>query len=379
MAALASRAVTGDRSLVVVGAGVFGASLARHCALAGWDVVLVERIAPGHVRAGSGDESRIIRCCHGPDVWHTRSARRAWTLWHEIDPRLVVPCGAAWLARRDNGWEAAGEPVLRAEGIPFERVDARDLFPSIADDDLRFTLFEPEAGILRARQAVAVLAEQAVEAGAELVLAEARPDGAAVVLDDGRRLEADRVVWACGAWLGPLFPTLVALRITHQDVFYFGATAAWRTPGVPAWIDYDVSAYGLGDLDGRGVKTAPDVEGPECDPDALERVAVPEHERLAREYLAYRFPALAGAPLVVHRACQYEITADTQFVIAPHPDHDGRVWLMGGGSGHGFKHGPALAERMERWLTGSEAPEPRFALGERARDISLRTAGLPAP
>jgi glycine/D-amino acid oxidase-like deaminating enzyme len=368
-----------DRSLIVVGAGVFGASLARHCAHAGWHVVLVERVAPGHVRAGSGDESRIIRCSHGADVWHTCSARRAWALWHEIDPSLVVPCGAAWLARRDDGWEAASETVLRAEGIPCERVDARSLFPSVAVDDVRFTLFEPEAGILRARDAVKTLAAQAVAAGAELVLAEARPDGAAVVLDDGRRLEADRVVWACGAWLPALFPALLALRVTHQDVFYFGASAAWRTPDVPAWVDYDGAAYGLGDLDGRGVKVSPDVDGPEVEAETFERVAVPEHERLARAYVASRFPALATAPLVGHRACQYEITGDMHFLVAPHPDHDGRVWLMGGGSGHGFKHGPALAERAERWLAGDEPPDPRLALGDRVPEASLRTAGVRSP
>src|SRR4051794_37970655 len=206
MAALASRAVSSRPSLVVVGAGVFGASLARHCALAGWDVVLVERVAPGHVRAGSGDESRIIRSCHGPDAWHTRSARRAWALWHEIDPALVVDSGVAWLARRDDGWEAAGEAVLRADGIPCERVDASELFPSIAVDDVRFTLFEPEAGILRARDAVKTLVAQAVAAGAQLVLAEARPDGAGVVLDDGRRPGADPVVGACGAGGGAPLP-----------------------------------------------------------------------------------------------------------------------------------------------------------------------------
>jgi sarcosine oxidase len=368
--------VSNSPSLVVVGAGVFGASLARHCALAGWDVVLVERAAPGHVRAGSGDESRIIRCCHGDEAWHTRSARRAWALWHEIDPSLVVPCGVAWLARRDDGWEAAGEVVLRAEGIPCERVDAAALFPSIALDDVRFTLFEPEAGILRARDAVKTLAAQAVAAGAELALAEARPDGAAVLLDDGRRLEADRVVWACGAWLPALFPGVLDLRITHQDVFYFGAPGAWRTPGVPGWVDYDGAAYGLGDLDGRGVKISPDVDGPPCDPETFERVAVPEHERLARAYVAHRFPALADAPLVGHRACQYEITQDMHFVMAPHPEHDGRVWLLGGGSGHGFKHGPALAERFEPWLRDAAEPELGFGLGARTGDMSLRTAGV---
>jgi glycine/D-amino acid oxidase-like deaminating enzyme len=372
--------VAGDRSLVVVGAGVFGASLARHCALAGWHVTLVERVAPGHVRSGSGDESRLIRCCHGADAWHTASARRAWELWHEIDPALVVGAGVAWFARRDDGWEAASEATLRAAGIPCERVDAAALFPSFDDrgGEVRFTLLEPEAGILRARDAVKTLVAQAGAAGARLALGEAHPAGAAVVLDDGERLEADRVVWACGAWLPRLFPGLLELRITHQDVFYFGASADWRTPGVPGWVDYDGAAYGLGDLDGRGVKVAPDREGPECDPETLERLPLAAHERLARTYVAHRFPGLRGAPLVGHRACQYELTADTQFVIAPHPEHDGRVWLMGGGSGHGFKHGPALAERMEGWLTGDQAPEPRFALGPRTSTSGLRTAGVRA-
>jgi glycine/D-amino acid oxidase-like deaminating enzyme len=186
-------------------------------------------------------------------------------------------------------------------------------------------------------------------------------------------------VWACGAWLPALFPGVLALRITHQDVFYFGAPVAWRTPGVPGWVDYDGAAYGLGDLDGRGVKVSPDVDGPDCDPETLERVPVPEHERLARAYVARRFPALADAPLVGHRACQYEITPDMRFVMAPHPEHGERVWLLGGGSGHGFKHGPALAERFEPWLSGATAPEPRFGLGARAGDVSLRTAGVRNP
>ena len=363
-----------ERSIVVVGAGVFGAALARHCARAGWAVTLVERVVPGHVRAGSGDESRIIRCGHGIDEWHTRSARRAWELWHEIDPSLVVRSGVLWLAHRDDGWEAAGEETLRALGIPCERVDPASLFPSFACDDVVWGLWEPEAGVLRARDATRVLAAQAVDAGASLVLGDARPDGVAVVLDDGRRLEADRVVWACGAWLPALFGDLVSLRITQQDVFYFGASAAWRTPPVPTWVDYDAAAYGLGDLDGRGIKVCSDVEGRLFDPDG-DRVPQPDQERRARELLAERFPALAVAPLVGTRVCQYELTADTRFLIAPHPEHEGRVWLLGGGSGHGFKHGPALAEVVERWVSGAEAADPQFGLGARTPERALRTAG----
>jgi len=363
-------------SAVIVGAGVFGASLARQLARCAWDVTLVERVVPGHVRAGSGGESRLIRCAHGDDEWHTRSARRALELWREIDPALVVEAGVVWLAQRPDGWEADSERMLRELGIPCERVDPADLFPSVAVDDLAFALLEPQAGALRARDATRTLAEQAVAAGARLELLEARPQGAAVRLGDGRLLEADRVVWACGAWLPGLFPEVgLDLRITQQDVFFFGADATWRTPGVPGWVDYDGAAYGVGDLDGRGVKVCPDVEGPPFDPEKSSRVALGEHERLARDYLARRFPALAQAPLVGTRTCQYELTQDTKFLCASHPDHEGRVWLLGGGSGHGFKHGPALAERVAGWLTGEEPAETRFALGPRAADRGLRTAG----
>ncbi|HEY6762376.1 MAG TPA: FAD-dependent oxidoreductase [Baekduia sp.] len=362
-------------SAVVVGAGVLGSSVADRLARSGWAVTHVEQLAPGHVRSGSGDESRLIRASHGADPLHARMSRRALELWLELDPRLVARAGVAWMARSADGWEADSERVLTQLGIPNERVDPRDLFPSVRVDDLAFTLFEPEAGILHARVGVRALADRAVAAGAERVVAVARPDGPRVVLDDGRVLEADVVVWACGAWMPGLFGDLLDLRITQQDVFYFAAGGRWATPDVPGWVDYDGAAYGLGDLDGRGVKVAPDVDGPPFDAQTGERRVHPEHERFARSYLAHRFPALAGAPLVGARVCQYEITPDTWFIAAPHPEHDGRVWLLGGGSGHAFKHGPALAERLERWILGAEAPEPRFGLGARGRDTSLRTVG----
>ena len=246
-------------SVIVCGAGVFGAATARQLAHEGWDVTLVEPVAAGHVRAGSGGESRLIRCSHGADTWHTRSARRALELWREIDPALLVEAGVAWFAASEDGWEAASEITLRALNIACERVDPATLFPSVRTDDLAFTLFEPEAGILRARDATRTLAVQAVAAGARVRSGAARPDGARVIVGDDV-LEADHVVWACGAWLPRLFGDLVSLRITQQDVLFFGAGAEWTTPGVPGWVDYDGAFYGLGDLDGRGVKLSPDVK-----------------------------------------------------------------------------------------------------------------------
>jgi glycine/D-amino acid oxidase-like deaminating enzyme len=364
-------------SAVVVGAGVFGASLAHRLAGSGWQVTLVEQYAPGHVRAASGGESRLIRFSHGPAAWYTRSARRALDLWLELEresgAELFVPSGVAWFFRAEDGWSADSERVLREEALPVERLspeDAARLFPSFSGEGLSSVLYEPDAGVLRAREATRTLVEQAILRGARFAAGTAAPDGDGVSVA-GERLAADRIVWACGAWLTRLFPGLVELRVTRQDVYFFGAPPEWQAPAVPAWVDFNGGVYGVGDLDGRGFKASPDREGPAFDPDGDDRVASAEKEREAREYLALRFPPLAGAPLVGTRSCPYSLTPDTNFVVAPHPEHE-HVWLLGGGSGHGFKHGPALAEYVQGLLEGSETPDTRFALGARRTGGGLR-------
>ena len=364
-------------SAVVVGAGVFGGSLARRLVSSGWEVTLVEQYPPGHVRAASGGESRLIRFSHGSNAWYTRSARHALDLWRELEQEagveLFVPSGVAWFFSSGDGWGAESERVLREEGIAVERLapeDATRLFPSFDGTGLDSVLYEPEAGVLRARDATRTIAEQAIAGGARFVAGSGEPDGEAVSVG-GERLEADQVVWACGAWLARVFPELVQLRVTRQDVYFFGAPPDWQAPSVPGWVDFDGGIYGVGDLDGRGFKASPDREGPPFDPETGERVASDEKEREARDYLALRFPALAGAPLVGTRSCPYSLTADTNFLIAPHPEHE-HVWLLGGGSGHGFKHGPALAEYVHDLLDGKKEPDAAFALGARPPGGGLR-------
>ena len=381
--------------VVIVGAGTFGASLAWTLARAGERVTLVDQFEPGDRRATSGGETRLIRCSHGADADYTAMARRARTLWRELEAEsgeeLMVECGVAWFAHREDGWEAASERALTAQGIPAERLDvaaAARLYPSFRGDDLAFALLEPEAGVLRAQRAVQALARRAAAHGARIVRARAQggsdpprqrsdnqggSDPPRVSLEDGTRLEGDAVVWACGAWLGGLFGGLVNLAVTRQELLFVDGGPAWRAPGVPAWVDYDRALYGTADLDGLGVKAAFDVDGPPLDPDAeLDDAATTEPE--VRAYLRDRFPALEHAPLAEARACRYELTPDSHFIAAPHPEQP-RVWLLGGGSGHGFKHGPAMAERMAAAIAGGAALPPRFGLGERAPARSMRTAG----
>jgi sarcosine oxidase len=355
-------------SVSIVGAGIFGASLAYRLARDGWEVTLYERHEPGHEGAASGGESRLIRYAHGDESWYARSAWRARDLWRDLEAEtgreLLVETGIAWFARREDGFEGRSEAVLRAEGIPVERLEpdaGHEFFPSFEPAGISFILWEPHAGILRAREATLATVAAAERAGVRLVGEAASPGS----------VEADLVVWACGAWLPSLFD--LPVRVTKQDITFFAADG-WATPPIPGWVDYDRAVYGLGDLDGIGVKVAPDIEGPPFDPEVGERTASPESEPRARAYLAERFPALRDAPLAHSTVCQYALTTDTNFVVARRPETENE-WILGGGSGHGFKHGPALAEYAARVVRGEEEPDARFGLGPRERGTSLRTAG----
>jgi sarcosine oxidase len=358
-------------SATVVGAGVFGASTARELARRGWDVTLVEQYAPGTVRSESGGDTRLLRTAHGRSDWYADLAWRARTAWlalqEETGTRIFEPVGVAWFSRRADGFEAASRESLHRLGIPYEWLapdDARELYPSLAVDDLHAVLFEPEAGVLHARRATQLLVEDGERSGVRL-----RP-GRVTPADDPR---SDVVIWACGAWLPALFPQDVELTIARRDVFFFGGDAAWR--GAPGFCEYDGSFYGHGEIGGLGVKVSPDFGGEGIDPDTLERIPSAERREDARAYAARRFPALAETPIVGARVCQYSLTGDTHFIVDRHPLHDS-WWLIGGGSGHGFKHGPALGTYVADCVEGKRERESFHALGPRTGDAGLRTASV---
>jgi sarcosine oxidase len=269
-------------------------------------------------------------------------------------------------ARRSEGWEADSLETLRALDIPAERlspVEAARLYPSLRTDDLAFAVLEPDAGVLRASDGVSALVRRAQAGGLRLDQRVAHPDDP---------FEADQVIWACGAWLGRLFPSLVQLRVTRQELVLFDAGPDWE--GTPGWLDFDASGYGHGLIEPHGMKVASDREGAEVEPGLRPPSATDESLTAARDYLAHRFPALASAPIRSSPSCHYSLTPDGNFLFAAHPERD-NVWLLGGGSGHGYKHGPTLAQHAADVLEGTAAPEPRFGLGERTPSRAFRTAG----
>ena len=166
------------------------------------------------------------------------------------------------------------------------------------------------------------------------------------------------MVWACGPWLPALFPDLVQASVTRQEVVFFGVGPEWAAPGVPGWIDHDHAMYGTGDVAGKGFKIASDQStAPLSTPTRVTgpRPAAVDH---CRRYLARRFPGHRRRPGHPHPHLPVHLDADSEWIVAPHPDHPS-VWLVGGGSGHGFKHGPALGEYVDPADRGRRAAPPR--------------------
>jgi glycine/D-amino acid oxidase-like deaminating enzyme len=384
--------------LLVVGAGVIGAWTAYWARAGGAgpdadrggdrQVTLLDAWGAGHLRATSSDEHRIIRSAHGDDPFYARWARQALAHWLHAeeawDVPLFVPAGVLWFASAEEGWEADSERTLAGLGVPTEHLAADEIarrWPGIDPAGVAFGLFEPEAGFLWARRGVQATVAAFQRAGGTYALAAVRPGRSAggrlldVVDQAGRRWSAEMFVFAAGPWLPGLFPDICGplVAVTRQPVFYVGTPAGDGRFGaavMPGWSDDAGGCYGIPAAGDRGFKVGIDRVGPRFDPSNGERLPDPDDLRLARAFLARRFPDLAGQPVLETRVCQYESTPDRHFVVDRHPAWE-NAWIVGGGSGHGFKHGPRIGEHLLGRLDGlpegaQDGPaEARFRIGPR--------------
>ena len=367
----------------VIGAGVFGSWTAWHLAHSGKKVALLDAYGPSNSRASSGGESRIIRMGYGAEEIYTRWAMRSLRLWQDLFGRTGRPLfhrtGMLWLAGAKDRQAQKTLETLTKLCVRYERLDRAELekrFPQFSLEGVSWGLLEPDSGALLARRAVQAVVEDAARSGVRYISGDvAAPKGkgrlGAVTTKSGDSVSAGAFVFACGPWLGKVFPEVLARRIfpTRQEVFFFGVPPGdtrFAPPAMPAWICAADQMYGIPDLENRGFKIALDRHGPLFDPDTGRRVVSAEGITQMRRYLARRFPALRRAPVVETRVCPYENTSNGDFLIDRHPAFE-NVWLVGGGSGHGFKHGPALGEYVATCVSEGGKIERRFSLATKGK------------
>ncbi len=361
--------------IAIVGAGAFGGWIALHLLQRGARVTLLDAWGPGNSRSSSGGETRVMRGTYGPDQPYTEMAARALKLWQKYERRwkrhFLHRTGVLWMAAgRDDAFERGSVEMLRQAKIPFQELSGAEMkkrWPQINFEGIEWGIYEPECGYLDARASCQAVVEAFVAEGGKYRQFAVRGDGLesgpldSVTLSDNSRLTADRYVFATGPWLGKLFPQAIGglVQATKQDVFFFGAPpgdSRFSDAHLPVWADHRGRfRYGIPGSDRRGFKIADDTRGPDFDPTHGERVVSPNILTNIREYVGFRFPALKDAPLLETRVCQYEQTADSHFILDRHPAIE-NVWLVGGGSGHGFKHGPAIGEMMAELILKDREP-----------------------
>lgn len=377
--------------VVVVGAGAFGGWTAYYLRQLGASVRLIDAYGPGNSRATSGDETRGVRSSYGDrdefdELW-TRWASRAIDRWTTFDAewgrqmkvRLFFNTGDIIFRSQPEPFTTRNQELWTKLGTPFRLLKLDDVardYPVINFTDATVALYEPRAGVVRARRACEVVAEAFRQAGGEVLMGHATPgdrDGARLqnvrTIGPAATLVADTFVFALGPWFPKAFPDLMASRIRTPmgHVHYFGTPPGsdrFTFPHLPSFNFPGVTGWPALPPDNRGFRVR--LRGSSAtDPDTSDRAFDRSEDALARGFLTQRFPLLATAPLLETRACHYEMSSTRNFIIDHMPGFS-NVWVAGGGSAEGFKFGPVVGEYIAKRVLGLE-DDPSlaraFALG----------------
>jgi glycine/D-amino acid oxidase-like deaminating enzyme len=362
--------------VAVIGAGAFGGWTAYYLCRLGAKVTLVDAYGPGNSRATSGDETRGVRSSYGTSG-HARIwipwAREAMSRWKTFDEEWSRPMKVRlYFTTGDLIFREREEPIITRTveqwtrlGVPFERPDVEAVqraYPVINLRRITAVLYEPDAGVVRARRACEVVAEACRQLGAEVVIGTAslgttsgtRLEEIRLVAPVGTR-RADTFVFALGPWFPKTFPTVMGprMRTPMGFVHYFGTPPGddrFTFPNLPSWNFPGVTGWPALPSDNRGFRVRLRGDRP-TDPDISQRAFDRSRDRPARDLLKERFPLLLGMPLLETRACHYEFSSSGNFIIDRHPDLE-NVWLAGGGSAEGFKFGPVVGEYIARRVLG---------------------------
>jgi glycine/D-amino acid oxidase-like deaminating enzyme len=369
---------------VVIGAGAFGGWTALFLQRKGYQVTLLDQFGPGNNQSSSGDETRVIRALYGNQQIYFDLTLRAFELWKENQPKmnqkilhqngLIVFVPNA----KDESIEAA-IPMYKKAGLTLEKVDPKEAakrWPQINTADLNHVIYDNTAGYLLARKGCQEVCNLFVKEGGEFLQQQVKDykmsNGRCteIILSDGSKIEADEFVFALGPWIIRLFPALSKkIKITRQVVFYF-ATPEGQSDLIenklPCWFNINpkgiVDLYGIPGNEYRGFKAAGELTDVINDKfDTYDRYYNPEELKFVQDIIANRFPKMKGRPLIEHRVCQYTETPDNDFILDKHPEAK-NLWVLGGGSGHGYKMGASMGELAAQMVTGERDVHPVFSL-----------------
>ena len=365
--------------IFVVGGGIAGAMTALYLQRRGAQVTLIDRWEPGHARAASTDYNRVIRAISGRDEFYTRWARESRARWLELQEEtkqnLMYECGALILATEGHcDWEDATSETFDRVGVPYYRyslADIRSRFPQFKVDEIKYALFEPEAGLLMAHRCVITTVDLFKKEGGKVIRGTVTTDAQEKPMLDGKHLEADVIVMATGAWMSEMFPRTIKpiSAIMGINVLYTSTPDGsddFDMEKMPCWIDHGQGSFGIPSSEGSGVKAAVVIPNTPIDINNDERIIEKQSLNKTRQYIQHRLPGLIGQRVVDSKFNQVILTPDTHFIVDWHPEHK-NVLFAGGCSGHLFKHGPVFGDFVAGVAMKEYATADRFKVAGRRK------------
>ena len=338
-----------ETDVVVLGLGVHGSAAVASLARRGHRVVGVERFATGHVRGSSHGRTRMIRRAYPNPVWNgfVAEAYEAWAALERESGRTLI---------HRTGGVYAHEGASQLQGpdcvaLP-DAAAVAGVFPGLRIPEGYGAVYDPNAGVLEAEDALDALRTSAVRNGADLRFG-ARVDGwdttssGVVVRTGDDEIRAKRLVVAPGSWAARMLPALAPLvevwRILTLTVAAGQPVAMPPRLGAFSIDRPEGLVFGIPDAAGNGLKIGVDA-GPVWDPEEPVAPATPAEIDALRALMSDFVPGI-DTSAVEAAACLYTMTEDKRFVIGPLADGP-EVIAVSACSGHGFKFGAAVGDAV---------------------------------
>ena len=356
--------------VAVIGLGSTGSAALMNLAQRGARAVGIERFVPGHDRGSSHGETRIIRLGYFEHPSYVPLLRRTYALWRELEARtggaLMQITGIVEIGPPEGEVVAGTLEASRQHGLPHEVMDAAEAmrrFPAFRIPPDYAAVFQPDGGFLAVEPSIAVMVEQAKQAGAtlrtgETVLAvKPQPSGVRIETTGGS-IDAGTAIVAAGAWLPKLMPGVPApLRVTRQVQAWFEPhdAALFAPDRFPVFLleSRHGTHYGFPARGGSGVKIAKHHHADEAvDPETVDRTVSAQDEAMVRAALAAHIPA-ANRVMLAAKTCLYTVTPDHHFIVDRLPGAP-NVIVASACSGHGFKFAPMLGEALAQLALDGE-------------------------
>ena len=359
-------------SVIVIGAGIVGRSIAAHLAARGYSVKLIDQFGPAHARGSSHGDSRLYR--RAPfegDVYVTLAAEafEGWQAWNrDSGEALLEVRGGYDISSPETSFARDSETLARDHGAEYRMLQGADInqqYPIYNIPDDWPACYVPESGVISPEPALPYLLTGAEAHGAEIFW-----NGAVTAIDPGRdrvgvvigddRISADHVVVAAGPWVAKLIPGMAVKPRIIRNVL------CWFQPRHPSFADMPIFAvetsaglfYGMATASGLLKVAKHGHLGEIIDPDIGAEPVSAVDEEIVSAFVADYFDHVEPAP-VQSTTCLYTELPEKHFLIDFHPENS-RLLIFSPCSGHGFKYAPLYGGMAERMIADGTPPHPEY-------------------